>query len=208
MHPETASGTSATLIGRLRDPHDRDAWNTFVGRYRERVYAWCLRWGLQEHDAQDVTQSLLLAIPQKVRTYDPAPQAPGAPPRRFRSWLRAVVRNALVDFVRSQQRAGRGSGDSAVARQLEAAEAQRDLLERLSDLFDLELLEEAMARVKARVQPNTWEAFRLVALEGRTGREAAEALSMPVAHVHVHKGRVQAQIQEELKSMEGEDGED
>jgi DNA-directed RNA polymerase specialized sigma24 family protein len=152
-----------------------------------------------------VTQSLLLAIPQKVRSFDRQPG--GSPPRRFRSWLKAVVRNALVDFARGAARGGRGAGGSSLGPALEAVEAQRDLVERLSDLFDLELLDEAMDRVRRRVQPATWAAFRLSALEGRPGKEAAAALSMPVAHVHVHRSRVQALIQEELQTL-GEEGDE
>jgi hypothetical protein len=44
-------GTSATLLGRLRDPRDQEAWGTFARRYRDRIFGWCVRWGLQDEDA-------------------------------------------------------------------------------------------------------------------------------------------------------------
>ena len=59
-HP---SRTSVTLLGRLRqDPKDQAAWNDFVARYEPRILQWCRGWGLQESDAQDVTQDVLLKL--------------------------------------------------------------------------------------------------------------------------------------------------
>jgi len=41
--------------GRLSVPAvDPEAWAEFVRRYGPMVYRWCLRWGLQEADAQDM----------------------------------------------------------------------------------------------------------------------------------------------------------
>ena len=55
--------TSLTLLGRLRrDPKDQAAWSEFVARYGPRILQWCRGWGLQESDAQDVTQDVLLKL--------------------------------------------------------------------------------------------------------------------------------------------------
>src|SRR2546423_3530273 len=109
MPPETGSVTSTTLLRRLSDAQDSAAWGAFVQRYRERIIAWCRHWGLQEADAEDVSQSLLLAMPAKMRNfrYDPAKG-------RFRGWLRTVVRRAAADFSRGQRRGGRGGDQAAL----------------------------------------------------------------------------------------------
>ena len=78
---------------------------------------------------------------------------------------------------------------------------------RLEEEFDRELLDEAMARVRLRVAPQTWEAFRLTALEGLSGADAAERIPMAVAQVFVAKRRVQKMIQEEIALLR-RDGED
>lgn len=195
MPPETASATSATLLRRLSNPQDREAWGTFVGRYRDRILAWCRHQGLQEADAEDVTQGLLLAMPAKMAdfTYDPARGS-------FRGWLRTVVRRTVSGYARGQARA-RGTPDPAA---LEQAAAVEDLLARLSEAFDLELFEEALQRVRQRVQGPTWDAFRLTALEGRAGKEAAAALGLKVAVVHVYRSRVQAMVRDEVQAMAGD----
>ena len=187
--------TSATLLGRLRSaPTDQAAWGDFVERYGPRIYGWCRRWNLQEADAQDVTQDVLLRLSEKLRTfhYD----ATGS----FRGWLRTLARHACSDFVACRPSAA--AGGTEVADVLLSLEARGDLEQRLDEEFDRELLEEAAARVRLRVEPRTWEAFRLLALEGMTGANAASALGMKVATVFVARSKVQKLLQQELKRLD------
>ena len=69
------SGTRITLLGRLRrDPTHQGAWREFVDLYGPKIMAWCQRWNLQEADAEDVTQVILIKLAEKLRdfTYDPS----------------------------------------------------------------------------------------------------------------------------------------
>src|SRR5437763_6221235 len=191
------SGTRVTLVGRLRrDPTDQAVWEEFVEHYGPRIYGWCRKWSLQEADAQDVTQNVLLKLAQKLRefSYDPS--------RSFRAWLKTLTHHAWSDFLESQQRPGLGSGDSRVAGMLHSVAARDDLVKHLEAEFDREILEEAMGRVRLRVAPQTWSAFALTALEGLSGAEAAERIPMQVAQVFVAKRRVQKMLQEEIAKLD------
>ena len=193
----SASHTSPTLLGRLRqDPQDQAAWGAFVARYGPKIYGWCRRWNLQEADAEDVTQNVLVTLAQKMSAfvYDPT--------RSFRAWLKTVTQHAWSDFLARRGRPGRGSGDSKVADLLDTVAARADLLTRLNEEFDHELLEEATARVQLRVEAQTWEAFRLTALDGLAGAAAAARLGIPVATVFKYKSRVQKMLQEELRRLD------
>jgi RNA polymerase sigma-70 factor (ECF subfamily) len=197
MESASSLRTSASLLGRIRqDPHDQAAWADFVKRYGPKIYCWCRQWRLQEADAQDVTQNVLLKLAAKLGTfvYDPA--------QSFRGWLRTLTEHALSDFVAERRHPGLSSGDSRVVEMLETMEARTDLLDRLKDEFDQEVLEEALARVQARVSPQRWEAFRLTALEGFSGAEAAQRLNMKVATVFTAKSKVQKMVQEEIRKLE------
>jgi RNA polymerase sigma-70 factor (ECF subfamily) len=199
MDTHSASQTSPTLLARLRQgPDDQAAWNAFVDRYGPKIYGWCRQWKLQEADAQDVTQDVLLRLAQKLRTfaYDAS--------RSFRGWLRTLTRHAWSDFLAARQRAGPGCGGSQVLEILQAAEAREDLVTRLEQQFDLELMEEASARVQLRVEPQTWEAFRLTALEGLSGEAAAQQLGVRVTAVFKAKSRVQELLRNEITTLERE----
>jgi RNA polymerase sigma-70 factor (ECF subfamily) len=73
----------------------------------------------------------------------------------------------------------------------------------MEEAFDLELLELATNRVRGRVEPHTWEAFRLTAVDGLSGAEAASRLDMPVASVFKAKSNVQKMLHEEIARLEG-----
>jgi RNA polymerase sigma factor (sigma-70 family) len=191
--------TSPTLLGRLRQmPADQAAWGEFVERYGPKIYEWCRHWRLQEADGRDVTQTVLLKLAEKMRTfaYDPS--------RRFRGWLKTITRHALHDFVESRNQAGAraGSGGTQVLEALHSLEAREDLVKRLDEEFDRELLDEAMSRVRLRVEPRTWDAFQLLSLEGWSGAQAAEKLQMKVATVFVAKSKVLRMLQAEMQTLD------
>src|SRR5262245_26327732 len=193
------SQTSATLLARLRQvPADHAAWAEFTERYGRKIYAWCRQWNLQEADAEDVTQNVLLKLAEKMQTfvYDAD--------KSFRAWLKTVARHAWSDYW-SARKAVVAAGGSQVLELLRTVEAREDLVQRLDDEFDRELLDEAAARVRQRVTPRTWQAFELTALQGRSGAEAAAALGMKVATVFVARSKVQKMLQEEIQPPEGPD---
>jgi RNA polymerase sigma factor (sigma-70 family) len=195
MPPEPS--TSDSLLARLRqDPTDQQAWAQFVACYGPKIYGWCRHWGLQEADAQDVAQSVLtvLAVRMKTFAYDPS--------LRFRGWLHTVTRHAWSAFVEDRRRTVLASEARGVGGVLDSVEAREDLVRRLEEQFDTELLEVAMTRTRQRVEPHTWEAFRLTALEQHPAGEVAGRLGMNVATVYVARSKVQKLVREELQRLE------
>jgi RNA polymerase sigma-70 factor (ECF subfamily) len=188
--------TCVTFLTRLQqDPVDQTAWAAFAERYGRRIYRWCRQWKLQDADAEDVTQEILTKLARKFRDfrYDPS--------RSFRSWLKTVAHHAWRNFVDSR-RDRAAAGDSQVWELMQTLEARGDLIQELEEAFDHELLDAAKVRVRLRVAPHTWEAFRLVALEGMPAAEVATTVRMQVAMVYVAKSKVQKMLQEEIRKLE------
>jgi len=189
--------TRVTLLARLRqDPTDQAAWDVFVERYGRRIYRWCRQWDLQDADAEDVTQDILVTLARKMRdfAYDPS--------RSFRGWLKTLAHHAWRNFVDSRRRTQAAAGGGPAWELMQTLEAREDLVQKLQAAFDHELLEAAQVRVRLRVAPHTWEAFRLVALEGLPVVEVAAAVRMQVAMVYVAKSKVQKMLQEEIQKLE------
>jgi RNA polymerase sigma-70 factor (ECF subfamily) len=184
------------LLAHLRQhPNDQEAWGRFVQRYGRKIYGWARRWGLQEADAEDVTQNVLakLVVAMATFAYDPG--------QSFRAWLKTVTHHAWYDF-RQARRPDVGTGGSDALEGLHTVEARADLVQHLEQAYDQELLQAAMARVRLRVTPRTWEAFRLTALEGLSGAEVARRLQMQVAAVYMAKRNVQKKLREETGRLE------
>lgn len=190
MAPEPT--TRLSLLARLcGTTPDQEAWGEFVDRYAPSIYGWCRQRGLQEADAEDVTQTVLAILARRMKTftYDPS--------GKFRAWLYTVTRNAWSAFLESRRDAPR-SCDAA----LETAEAREELVERIGRCYDLELMEHALAAVRARVEPHTWEAFRLTAIEQLSPAVVAERLGMKVATVYVARSKVQQMARAEAERLE------
>src|SRR5260370_41179388 len=189
--------TCVTLLTRLReDPSDQAGWEEFVERYGRHIYRWCRQWKLQDADAEDVTQNILVKLSRNLRAfaYDPA--------LSFRGWLKTGAHHAWRDFEDSRRRAHTAAGDSHAQDLMLTLEAREDLAQKLEEAFDLELLEAAKARVRLRRAPNTWEAFRRGALEGVPVAEVAATVNLQVAMVYVAKSKVQKMLQEEIGKLE------
>jgi len=192
----TLPTTRVSLLTQLRqDPSDEAGWDEFVERYGRHIYRWCRQWKLQDADAEDVTQDILVKLTQKIRAfaYDPS--------RSFRGWLKTVAHHAWRDFE-DGRRARRAAGDSQVQELMLSHEAREDLAQKLEEAFDLELLEAAKVRVRLRVAPHTWEAFRLMAIEGLPVAEVAARVHLQVAMVYVAKSKVQKMLQDEIRKLE------
>jgi DNA-directed RNA polymerase specialized sigma24 family protein len=80
--------TRASLLLRLRDPQDHEAWLEFLTIYEPVTYRLLRRGGLQDADALDVMQELFLAVSRSIDRWDPAKEKGS-----FRGWLRRVARN-------------------------------------------------------------------------------------------------------------------
>jgi RNA polymerase sigma-70 factor (ECF subfamily) len=198
MSGKSAARTSPSLLGRLQqDARDEAAWGEFVRRYGAQVLRWCRKWHLQEADAQEVAQNVLLKLADKMRTfqYDPS--------RSFRAYLKTLTNYALCDFLESRKRPGAaGAGGSTALERLHTIAARDDLLDGLKAAFDQELVEEAMQRVRPRVEPHTWEAFNLTAIEGLSGAEVAHQLGLKVATVFKARSKVQRMLREEICKLD------
>src|SRR4029077_16763185 len=198
MADATLPTTRVTLLTQLRqDPSDQAGWDEFVERYGRHIYRWCRQWKLQDADAEDVTQDILVKLTQKLRAfaYDPS--------RSFRGWLKTVSHHAWRDFEDSRRHAHTAACNSQVHElMLTSVEARKDLAQKLEEAFDLELLEAAKVRVRLRVAPHTWEAFRLMTLECMPVTEVAARVHLQVAMVYVAKSKVQKMLHEEIAKLE------
>jgi RNA polymerase sigma-70 factor (ECF subfamily) len=171
MSPDDPLKTSLTLLGRLRrDPKDQAAWSEFVARYGPRILQWCRGWGLQESDAQGVTQDVLLKLNRLMAAF--VYDSSGS----FRGWLKTLTHHAWRDLAAEHRRSRLGVGDRSVSVLLESLQAGDDLVEQL----DAEFQQEAMERMRRRVLAWTWDAFRLTTLEGWCGATVAVRLEMPI----------------------------
>ena len=81
--------------------------NGFVDRYGRKIYAWCRHWGLQESDAQDVTQTVLLDLARQMANFVYRPTG------SFRSWLKTIAHRTWCDYLDARRRTISGTSDDS-----------------------------------------------------------------------------------------------
>src|SRR2546423_12975097 len=79
--------TSVSLLERLREPAQQDAWGRFVDLYTPLIYYWARRVGLPPEEAADLVQDVLTLLVQKLPEFQYDPQ------KSFRGWLRTLTLN-------------------------------------------------------------------------------------------------------------------
>ncbi len=191
-----SDATRPSLLVRIKDHRDRQAWVQFVEIYAPLVYEMARRRGLQDSDAADLTQEVLRSVSGAVARLDYNPKK-----GTFRGWLFTVTRNALNTFFEAQQRVPRGSGDSAMQAWLE----ERPVPEGESDVWDQEyqrrLLGYAADQVRASFEDATWQAFWQTSALGKPVKEVAAGLGMTVGAVYIAKSRVLSRIKDQVRQL-------
>jgi RNA polymerase sigma factor (sigma-70 family) len=194
---EITPSTNITLLARITSkPDDPEAWAQFVFVYGPQVLRWSRTYGLQEADAQDVAQDVLIEISRQIGKfhYDPT--------RRFRGWLRVIVHSAWCGWCK-RSRGWRNSVEPETwLDRLAEEKAGEELTRLIEQEHERELLDLAMKRVSRRVQTQTWEAFRLIGLEGLSGQAAADRLGMKLGSTFAAKAKVQKLLRQEVEKLD------
>jgi RNA polymerase sigma factor (sigma-70 family) len=192
--------TRASLLLRLRNAQDHEAWLEFVAIYEPLVYRLLRRHGLQDADAREVMQELLLAVSRSIERWNPDRER-----GTFRGWLRRVSRNLVINWLKHRDRKLLVLGDAELQLMFDRLPATTDAE---TNVFDQELrralFHRAADQVRGELQPQTWDAFLETAVLGNSSKCAAEKLGMTVGAVRVAKCRVLARLQAMVKELENQ----
>ena len=190
--------TRASLLLRLRDSEDQEAWVGFVALYEPVAYRLLRRHGLQDADAREVMQDLFMAVSRSIDRWDPARERGS-----FRGWLRRVLRNLVINWLKQRGRRVNAAGGSDLQAMLNMLPAHAGPE---TGEFDQELrralFHRAADRVRDEVRPVTWQAFWETAVVGTSPAEAAKKLGMEVGAVRVAKCRVLNRLRSAVNELE------
>ena len=193
--------TRDSLIVQLHDPANLEAWGEFTSLYRPIVYRLARGRGLQDADAEDLSQQVMLSIARSIGDWQRHPTA------RFRHWLRRVARNAILNALTRKQ-AGRGVGGSAFLNAMNnVVHPNGDLAAQIELEYQRQLYRRAADIVRGSVQEETWQAFVATVVEGESTEVVAKRLGKTIGNVHAARSRLMRRLQctvQELMEAENE----
>ncbi len=188
--------TSHSLIARVKDPADGGAWTEFLEIYRPVVYRMARRRGMQDADAQDVTQRVFLAISQAIDGWEPGADRPP-----FRAWLVTVARNAITKAL-SRSRPDVGAGTSSLMELLKAQPSGDP--ETTAELVlegRREALRWASEHIRAEFSESTWKLFWQTAVEGSSVAEVAVATGRSAGAIYMARFRVLQRMKQKVQEV-------
>ncbi len=186
--------TRPSLLLRVRDANDADAWGEFEALYRPVILRLARIKGMQDSDADDLSQLVLMAVSRAVEKWEP-----DASRGRFRTWLHTVANNAILNALT------RGVRDRAAANETidELLQQRPDRNGPDSDLLRTEYRREVFSRaaqqIRSEFTDDTWNSFWLTAVDGVDVEVAAVQLGRTRGSVYASRSRVMTRIKEKVE---------
>ena len=187
--------TRHSLVARLSSPGDGEAWTEFLAGYEPFLLAMFRRRGLQEADAQDTAQQVLMTVAARVSEW-----RPDGRPASFRRWLTTIARNAAVKCLMKNARHSELESRSAPRRKPGAAEESAALHE-----YRQQALAWSIEQIREEFRPSSWAAFWETAVEGRPVEEVGAELGLSSGAVYMARSRVMARLRAKSKEFDVDD---
>ena len=182
--------TRQSLLLRLRNSRDEQAWAEFMAIYEPVIYRMTRRRGMQDADAREVVQEVLMSVTKAIDRFDVGQTG------SFRGWLSRITRNATIDRLRTVASGGETIGGSGVIRAIDEAVVN----DRIEDEFERDRREQlfrwAAGQVRRRTGEVNWMAFWKSSVDGRSIAEVATDLGIDEGAVYVARCRILKRIRE------------
>jgi RNA polymerase sigma-70 factor, ECF subfamily len=183
--------TSVSLLERLREPAQQEAWGRFVDLYTPLIYYWARRVGSSPEEAADLVQDVLTLLVQKL------PEFRYDPEKSFRGWLRTLTLNKWRENRRRRGVAVAVASDGELA-----AVVSPDADDAFWQVeYRQHLVNRALKLMQAEFQDNTWKACWECVIAGKPAADVARELGLSVAAVYAAKSRVLRRLREELAGL-------
>ncbi len=188
--------TRNSLILRLKETADAEAWFEFCEIYEPLILRIAKSRGLQNADANDLAQDVFVRIAKSVQRWEP-----GLEKGTFRGWIGTIARNLTIDFLRQKDRQPVSANDPILQSVPEQCAA--------SDFYDAEYEKQLFAWAAEKIKPSfkskTWQAFWQTAVEQRSVVEVAESLQLTTGAIYIARSRVIAKLKKTIERASEKD---
>ncbi len=187
--------TRDSLIIQIQDPDNRDAWDAFTQIYRPILYRLARARGLQDADAEDLTQRVLMSVARAI------PQWQKNPNTRFRHWLNRIAKNAILNAL-TRGRTEIGVGGSEFLNTVNNLPYSSNEIEaQIENEYQRQLYRRAAEIVRDSVNADTWLAFLNTVVEGESTEAVATRLGKTIGNVHAARSRLMRRLQTVVKDL-------
>ena len=191
--PETRS----SLLLQVQDGPQNAAWLEFATLYRPVIYRLGRKRGLQDADAQDLAQTVLLSISRSIERWNKHEDGTS-----FRSWVRRITNNAIVNALTRKPRDAASGGPVPQMQLEQLSEPSPNLQQEVEREYRREVFQRAAAIVRTDVTEDSWAAFELTVIDGQGVESVAQQLKKSIGAVYTARSRVIRPLREVVEELE------
>ena len=178
--------TSKTLLEKISSG-DEISWDEFYRKYAPVIKAVAKYKGI-EYDADDICQQVMMHFFKQSKTFKFDPGI-----AKFRTYLGRIVSWKIVDYYRKKR--------EKLSGELDAVPVDAELDKIYMAEWHKVIISEAEDELRKRVSPDTFQAYKLYAVQGRPVEKVAAFLECSVNQVYQAKKRCFAMMREILLKM-------
>ncbi len=194
--------TRASLLSRLKNWEDRESWQDFANTYERLIYGTALKSGLNDAEAKDVLQEVLVSVAKRIDEFKSDPTI-----GTFKGWLLNLTRWRIADQRRKRLPTKYGPAEGTAPDQTPTVErVPDDAADSLAQIWENEwrqgLLDAAVARVRRRAKPKQFQIFELYSLRNWPGAKVARELGLSLGQIYLVNHRLKKLLRQELAALE------
>jgi RNA polymerase sigma factor (sigma-70 family) len=200
MNPENPQHmTRATLLERVRLQHDEKSWEEFVFYYRHFIYIIARRLNIRHHDAEEITQAVLLKLWNKLPEFDYDKTS------RFRSWLYLVTKNTVRDFCRKQTRNNELQDKAGTSELWDLGNqiSEHQIEEIAEKEWENYIFNIALTNITPHFSEKIIAIFKRLVV-GDLPKPLSQELDIPANTIAVYKKRVMTKLKDEVSRLKRE----
>jgi RNA polymerase sigma factor (sigma-70 family) len=198
--------TRPTLIDKVRNLQNDEAWNEFVRIYRPLIVGFCISGRINPQDAEDIAQRTLAWVAERIEKYEY--RGKDCP---FRAWLFQKVRYLIKDHFRDAKRE-----PACLAVELGFEVDSLATLQKIPDPNGLEwekrweeehqraVMRAASQIARRRLPYKYYQAFDMFNLQGLPAKLVAGKLGVTVRYVNVATLRFKEKLEIEVARLRKE----
>ena len=188
--------TRKTLISKVSDQNNEDAWEEFVSYYSEYLEKIFFKAGLNDEEVKDFTQNIFIKVWEIIPEFNYNPER-----GKFRSWITQIALNYISNYKRLKI----NNSEFVLIDEHIINQEKIEVDHTLELEWQSFIAEKAWLNIKETLSPKMQEAFELH-LHGFSSKEIGTKLSIAESSARVYKKRINFKLKYEIERLEQELG--
>lgn len=191
------STTSPSLLLRIRDWKDQDAWSQFLSIYSIIIKDYCFQRRLSQSDTDDITQEVMKTVSKAIQSFEYNPSI-----GRFRAWLGTITANTIKTHQMREARRRNGQNESSPESvDIPLTEQCVDPDSAWVEIYSERIVRVGCSQIRHQFSDKTWKCFELSWIENEPAASIAAQLQIPIHSVYVNKSRVLQKLETVIRHL-------